>query len=58
MLTVLFLIIILGVAIGGIYLAMSSGTRGGRHNKASMPVVRDQESGNPRGDVRSGGGIN
>ncbi len=58
MLTVIFLILIVGAAIGGIYLAMSSGMRGGRHNKASMPVVRDQESSNPRGDVRSGNGIN
>ena len=58
MLTVIFLILIVGAAIGGIYLAMSSGMRGGRHNKASMPVVRDQENPNPRGDVRSGGGLN
>ena len=58
MITVIFLILIIGAALGGVYLAMSSGTRGGRHNKSSLPVVRDQESSNPRGDVRSGNGIN
>ncbi len=58
MITVIFLVLIIGAALGGVYLAMSSGTRGGRHNKASMPVVRNQESSNPRGDVRSGDGIN
>ncbi len=58
MITVIFLILIVGVALGGVYLAMSSGMRGGRHNKASMPVVRNQESSNPRGDVRSGNGLN
>ncbi len=58
MITALFLILVIGAAIGGVYLAMSSGTRGGRHDKASMPVVHDQESNNPRGDVRSGNGIN
>ncbi len=57
MITVLFLVLVLGAAIGGIYLAMSSGTRGARHNKASMPVVRNQERNDPRRDVRSGTGI-
>ena len=58
MITVIFLILIVGVALGGVYLAMSSGLRGGRHNKSSLPVVRNQESSNPRGDVRSGNGLN
>lgn len=58
MITVIFLILIVGAALGGVYLAMSSGMRGGRHNKASLPVVRNQESSNPRGDVRSGNGLN
>lgn len=58
MITVIFLILIVGAALGGVYLAMSSGMRGGRHNKASLPVVRNQESSNPRGDIRSGNGLN
>lgn len=57
MITVLFLILVVGAAIGGVYLAMTSGTRGGRHNKASMPVVHSQDSTNPRGDIRTGTGV-
>ncbi len=58
MITVIFILLIVGLIVGGVYLAMMSGTKGGRHDQASRPVVRDQETSNPRGDVRSGTGPN
>ncbi len=57
MLTIIFLFFILCLVVGGIYLAMSSGTRGGRHHQASKGTAQAQQLTNPRGDARSNAGL-
>lgn len=47
MITVIFLIVIAGAAIGGIYLAMASGTKGGRQGQSSKAVAEGQGDSKP-----------
>ena len=59
MITFIFLAIVALVAIGGVYLAMSAGNKGGRNNQSGQAAATKQEQlSNPRGDVRSTGSGN
>ena len=41
------------------FVVLKSGNRGGRHNQAGDAAVTKQvQNNNPRGDVRSGNGLN
>ena len=58
MITVLGLLFGAVLLIGVVVLVMKSGTKGGRDGQSSNAVATKQEqASNPRGDVRSGTGL-
>ncbi len=58
MLTVIFIVMGVIVVAGGIYLAMSSGMKGGRHGQSAQSVVTAQRLEKSRGNATraTGGG--